>query len=243
MYLPYFHKMNFEELTISYLSDTAIILNFDSKIDETINSKVLYLFHKFKTLGLPFVKDIIPAYSSLVISYDLIIIKNQKAGNKSCIEIFSDMVKEFMKIDLETTSSLSRKIKIPVCYDEKFAPDLSYISKEKKIDIKDIIQLHTSISYRVYMIGFLPGFPYMGEVDKKIAVPRKTDPRNKVETGSVGIAGLQTGIYPLDSPGGWQIIGRTPMRLFNKAKEDPVLLQPGDEIEFYSITEDEYTNY
>ena len=93
------------------------------------------------------------------------------------------------------------------------------------------------------MIGFLPGFAYMGEVDEQIAVPRKAEPRIKVKAGSVGIAGIQTGIYPLDSPGGWQIIGKTPLTLFNKEKDDPVLLHPGDEIEFFSITEDEFTNY
>ena len=93
------------------------------------------------------------------------------------------------------------------------------------------------------MIGFLPGFPYMGIVDEKITMPRKLQPRTNVAAGSVGIAGIQTGIYPLDSPGGWQIIGRTPLQLFNKEKDDPVLLQTGDEIEFYSITEDEFANY
>ena len=93
------------------------------------------------------------------------------------------------------------------------------------------------------MIGFLPGFPYMGETDERLEMPRKQQPRIKVEAGSVGIAGRQTGIYPLTSPGGWQIIGKTPLQLFEKEKDDPVLLQPGDEIEFYSITEDEFTNY
>ena len=93
------------------------------------------------------------------------------------------------------------------------------------------------------MIGFLPGFPYMGEVDERIAIPRKSEPRTNVEAGSIGIAGKQTGIYPLDSPGGWQIIGKTPLKLFNKEKDDPVIFKPGDEVEFYSISEDELTNY
>ncbi len=93
------------------------------------------------------------------------------------------------------------------------------------------------------MIGFLPGFAYMGEVDEQIAMPRKQQPRTNVAAGSVGIAGMQTGIYPLDSPGGWQIIGKTPVKLFDKERDDPVLLQPGDEIEFYSITKDEFSNY
>ena len=145
--------------------------------------------------------------------------------------------------DIEIFSLPSRKIKIPVCFAEKYALDIDHISKEKKLPVSEIIRLHTAKKYRIYMIGFLPGFPYMGEVDGRIAMPRKAQPQTKVEAGSVGIAGMQTGIYPLDSPGGWQIIGKTPLQLFNKEKDDPVLLRPGDEIEFYPITEDEFTNY
>src|ERR1035437_7352362 len=204
-------------LTISPLGDAAIILNFENKIDKTLNREVLYIFHKLKILALPFVKDIVPAYSSLVIFYDLLIMKNKNPVNKSSLEIFTEQIKKLMEEDMEISSLRSRKIKIPVCY--------------------------TAKKYRVYMIGFLPGFAYMGEVDEQIAIPRKAQPRTKVEAGSVGIAGMQTGIYPLNSPGGWQIIGKTPVKLFNKEKDDPVLLQPGDEIEFYSITKDEFTNY
>ena len=104
--------------------------------------------------------------------------------------------------------------------------DLNTMAAQKQMSKEEIIQLHTSTTYRVYMIGFLPGFAYMGEVDEQIAFPRKAQPRTKVEAGSVGIAGIQTGIYPLDSPGGWQIIGKTPLKIFTKEKDDPVLLQP-----------------
>jgi inhibitor of KinA len=130
-----------------------------------------------------------------------------------------------------------------VCYGEKYAWDINEIAKEKSIPVDEIIRLHTAKKYRVYMIGFLPGFAYMGEVDEKIAIPRKAQPRTSVEGGSVGIAGMQTGIYPIDSPGGWQIIGKTPLKLFDKERDDPVLLKPGDEIEFYSITENEFSIY
>ncbi|MBA3674227.1 MAG: 5-oxoprolinase subunit PxpB [Chitinophagaceae bacterium] len=234
--------MNLQGLIISQLGDTAIIINFENKIDETLNSKVLHLLKKLKENALPFIKDIVPGYSSLVIFYDLLIMKSKNPINKTCIEIITDQLKKIMEEDIEISSS-SRRIKIPVCYAEKYAWDINEISKEKNIPVDEIIRLHTAKKYRIYMIGFLPGFAYMGEVDEKIAIPRKTQPRNKVEAGSVGIAGLQTGIYPLDSPGGWQIIGKTPVKLFTKENGDPVLLQPGDEIEFYSITEDEFANY
>ena len=184
-----------------------------------------------------------PAYSSLTIFYDLLILQNKRPINKSCGEIVLVHVKKILAEDIKISSFSNRKIKIPVCYSEKYGLDLQDISKATNLPIKEIIKLHTAKKYRVYMIGFLPGFAYMGEVDEQIAMPRKKQPRIDVDAGSVGIAGMQTGIYPLDSPGGWQIIGKTPVKLFDKEKDDPVLLQPGDEIEFYSITEDEFANY
>lgn len=241
--MPYIHKMNFKELTISPLGDTAIILNFGNRIDETLNSKVLQVFHKLQDMALPFVKDVVPGYSTLVIFYDLLILENQKTVNKTYTAMVMDQVKQIVAQDIKNSSSYSRQIKIPVCYSNKYALDIDDVSKEKKLPAAEIIRIHTSRKYRVYMTGFLPGFAYMGEVDKRIAMPRKTTPRVNVAAGSVGIAGAQTGIYPLNSPGGWQIIGKTPLRIFDKEKHDPVLLQPGDEIEFYPITQDEYTNY
>jgi inhibitor of KinA len=130
-----------------------------------------------------------------------------------------------------------------VCYAERFALDLEELVQQKHLSKQEIIQLHTSITYRVYMIGFLPGFAYMGEVDEKIAMPRRQQPRTAVPEGSVGIAGAQTGIYPFTSPGGWNIIGRTPLKLFDKDKEEPTFFKPGDEVTFYSITEDEFAHY
>ena len=168
---------------------------------------------------------------------------NKNTLNKFSLKSFTDQIENLIEEDIEISSLPSRNIKIPVCYSAKYALDLQEISKQKNLATDEIVRLHTTKKYRVYMIGFLPGFAYMGEVDEAIAFPRKAQPRKIVEAGSVGIAGSQTGIYPLDSPGGWQIIGKTPIQIFNKEKADPVLLQPGDEIEFYSITEDEFTNY
>lgn len=235
--------MNFNEVSFSQLGDSAIIINFENKIDETLSSKVLHLFYKLKEKSFPFVKDIVPAYSSLAIFYDLLKLNNKNTINRFSLKIFTDQIKILLEEDIKIPSLPSRKIKLPVCYSEKYGLDLKDISIQKKLSPDEIIKLHTAKKYRVYMIGFLPGFAYMGEVDERIAISRKAQPRIIVEAGSVGIAGMQTGIYPLDSPGGWQIIGKTPMKIFDKEKDDPVLLQPGDEIEFYSITEDEFTNY
>ena len=235
--------MNLKGLTITPLGDAAIIINFENRIDETLSSSVLYLFEKIKKISFPFVKDIVPGYSSLVIFYDLLIMNNQKTLNKFSLKSFTDQITNLIKEDIEFSSLPSRKIKIPLCYSEKYALDINSIANKNNISVDDVITLHSSTKYRVYMIGFLPGFAYMGPVDERIAIDRKTQPRTVVEAGSVGIAGRQTGIYPLDSPGGWQIIGKTPLKIFDKKNDEPVLLQPGDEIEFYPITEDEFTNY
>ncbi|MEO7291568.1 MAG: 5-oxoprolinase subunit PxpB, partial [Ginsengibacter sp.] len=228
--------MNFNEVFISQLGDTAIIINFENKIDETINSKVLHLFYQLKERSFPFVKDIVPAYSSLVIFYDLLLLDNKNTLNRFSLKNFMNQIKKLMEENIKISHLPSRKIKIPVCYSAKYALDLPEISQQKNLSLDEIIKLHTAKKYRIYMIGFLPGFAYMGEVDERIAISRKAQPRKIVEAGSVGIAGKQTGIYPLDSPGGWQIIGKTPIKIFDKEKDDPVLLQAGDEIEFYSIT-------
>jgi len=231
------------EFSISNLGDSALIINFSNVITEGVNKKVLSLFHFFKIISLPGVIDIVPAYCSLIIHYDLRILHQKTVSNKTSLQTFTEQVKKLVAENTELIAFSSRKIKIPVCYAEKYALDLNEIMKQKKISISEIIQLHSSKKYRIYMIGFLPGFAYMGEVDEQIAMPRKHQPRTIVAAGSVGIAGMQTGIYPLDSPGGWQIIGKTPVKIFNKENEHPVLLQPGDEIQFYSITEDEFKNY
>ncbi len=224
------------------LGDNAILIDFGNELNESINQKLLEIFRKIKNQNMPGVLDVVPAYSSLTIHYDVMKIF-EKAGGKTVFDIITDQVKKIVEDDIEISFEQNRKISIPVCYDQEFGVDLSYLASEKDLSVQDVIQLHTAKSYRVYMIGFLPGFAYMGEVDQRIQIPRKENPRTNVEAGSVGIAGAQTGIYPLQSPGGWQIIGRTPVLLFNKEKTAPVLLQPGDEIKFFSISKHEFTNY
>jgi inhibitor of KinA len=224
------------------LGDNAILIDFGNELNESINQKLLEIFRKIKNQNMPGVLDVVPAYSSLTIHYDVMKIF-EKAGGKTVFDIITDQVKKIVEDDIEISFEQNRKISIPVCYDQEFGVDLSYLASEKDLSVQDVIQLHTAKSYRVYMIGFLPGFAYMGTVDQRIQIPRKENPRTNVEAGSVGIAGAQTGIYPLQSPGGWQIIGRTPVLLFNKEKTAPVLLQPGDEIKFFSISKHEFTNY
>jgi inhibitor of KinA len=228
--------------TIFPLGDSALIIDFGNIIHEEINSKVLSLFQQLKSLSLPFVTDIIPAYSSLTICYNVSRIL-QKSNFRTAFETIIDTIENAISQEEEKKYEQKRLVKIPVCYAEKYAPDMQEVAQQKGLPAVEIISLHTAKRYRVFMIGFLPGFAYMGEVDDKIAMPRKAQPRKLVQAGSVGIAGKQTGIYPLASPGGWQIIGKTPVRLFDREAEPPVFFQPGDEVEFYSISEDEFENY
>lgn len=220
------------------LSESALTIDFGNRIDEATNDRVLQLFaqlrHRFS-----FVNDLVPAYSSLTVHYN---VSDLHTTGKTAFETVQEMLLPFLASS-GTVTQPNRRLKVPVCYAKPHAPDLEEMAAQKNISIETLVQLHTSKTYRVYMIGFLPGFAYMGKVDEILATPRRTQPRTHVPEGSVGIAGEQTGIYPLVSPGGWNIIGRTPLKLFSAGSDEPVFFQPGDEVQFYSITEDEFAHY
>lgn len=220
------------------LGDAALTVDFGNNINEDVNQRVLHLFTLLQN-ALPFAIDIIPAYSSLTIYYDACALHTP---TESAFEIVKGKIFPFLNNE-NVSLPPQRLIKIPVCYAALFAPDLAELAAKKQLSGDEVVRLHTAKTYRVYTIGFLPGFAYMGKVDEQLATPRRQQPRTQVPAGSVGIAGEQTGIYPLTSPGGWNIIGQTPLKLFDAQQENPVLLQPGDNIQFYSITEDEFANY
>jgi inhibitor of KinA len=249
--------MNYPNLPyrIFPLGDTAITIDFGNVIDETINSHVLALFHQLRLHPLPGMIEAVPAYSSLTVYYDVFGINKTGTAGKTVYDFLSGQLDERLKHEVKEDNEVPRLVNIPVCYESEFAPDLEYLAKEKNKSVEEVVSIHTSKQYRVYMLGFLPGFAYMGEVDERIVMPRKLQPVT-VATGSVGIAGKQTGIYPLISPGGWQIIGRTPLKLFDAApskspppvggetSEGPLcLLKPGDNVQFISISKNEFESY
>ena len=219
------------------LGDSALTISFADVIDETINQQVLVLFHSLIQEKIIGATDIIPAYSSLTVIYDLIEIKKH---HHNAFDFVHQQIKNVVQKQQQHIVSKYRFIKIPVCYDAIFALDIIELAEQKNIAVDEFIRLHTQKKYRVYMIGFLPGFAYMGKVDEQIATPRKSTPRTNIVAGSVGIAGEQTGIYPFDSPGGWNIIGRTPIKMFDIKKEQPTFLQAGDEVEFVPISVEEF---
>ena len=229
--------------TIFPLGDTAVTIDFGNSMDEVINQEVLSLFHSLKENFMPGIIELVPAYSSLTIYYEMLTVRKNNPRYKTAYDALKEKIVEKLAEPIAELPVLSQSVKIPVCYDKTFAPDLDELTATKNITIDELIRIHTSKTYSVYMLGFLPGFTYMGKVDDEIAMPRKVNPRQRVEAGSVGIAGYQTGIYPLPSPGGWQIIGRTPVRLFNANTDELTLLKPGDKVRFYSITKDEFNSY
>ena len=182
--------------------------------------------------------EAVPGYASLAVFYDLPTVLKYHPKEVTAF----DFVKAYTETLIAQLSPVVRAgdqqiISVPVLYN---GDDLGYISGLHQISVETIIDVHTQPVYRVYMIGFLPGFAYMGTVDKRIATPRKTTPRVLIPAGSIGIAGFQTGIYPFSSPGGWQLIGQTPLKIFDKAKTNPCLFNAGDKIKFTAISRDEF---
>ena len=225
------------------LGDSALTIEFGKKIDETINKHVLARFYALQKNPLSAMIEAVPAYASLTIFYDIHKIYRMSIPLRgSAYEWMKTQTENWLKLNIPIGEETKTLLTIPVCYDDEYAPDLEYICKTKKLSKEELVSIHTGKTYRVYMLGFLPGFAYMGELDDAISFPRKQKP-HITAAGSVGIAGKQTGIYPLQSQGGWQIIGRTPLKMFDATNESPTLLKAGDEVRFKSISKHEFNHY
>jgi len=215
------------------LGDHALTIEFGNKISADLNNRVLNLARFFDENAFPGLVEIAPAYASLTVFYDVSVVRKNFSEFPTAFE----WVKNFTENALRNLDNLAetdrRLIEIPICFHKDYALDLESLAASKNLSTEKVIEIFLAKTYLVYMLGFLPGFAYMGEVDKRIAGARKSSPRLKVPKGSVGIAGRQTGIYSLESPGGWQIIGRTNVELFTPNEKTPTLLQAGDWVKFY----------
>lgn len=220
------------------LGDAAQTIDLGNTISEAFNRKVLAMQQWLQQHAFHGLNDVIPAYSSLTVVYDPVAVKRKYQPSATVSAWVKERLEEAYRQSGAGEPENGAVINIPVCYHTATGMDLAAIAKQKKKTIEEIIHLHTSVRYRVYMIGFLPGFPYLAEVDALLATPRKARPV-PVLPGSVGIAGPQTGIYTLASPGGWNIIGRTPVKLFDPASPEVVKLKAGDTVCFYSISLEE----
>ena len=224
------------------LGDAAITIDLGNHIDEQLNRTALAIREELEALHLPGIKDIIVAYSSVSIFYDpgsVITHSGSPCHDGAFAWMREKLESVWQKLSLPDFQEDTHTIRIPVCYEPEYGPDLELLAGKKGLTRDEVIRLHTADPYRVYMIGFLPGFPYLGKVAPALEIPRKERPV-PVVAGGVGIAGNQTGIYPLYSPGGWQIIGRTPLKLFDPRAPVPVSMKVGDWVQFFSITQQEF---
>ena len=213
--------------------DCAVTLQIGDEISETINREVVGALESLRSAAIPGVLELVPTYTSVCIHYDPLVLS------------YDDLLQVIGRLengaaeDLENASE--RIVEIPVCYGGEYGPDLAFVAEYNGLTVDEVIKRHSEGVYLVYMLGFLPGFAYMGGMDETIACPRLTSPRTKIPAGSVGIAGAQTGIYPLSSPGGWQLIGRTPLKMFAiDGEKTTFALSAGDRVRFVPITEEAY---
>ena len=212
------------------MGDRALLVELGDEISPAINRKVRTLFVGLKDRDFKGIKELVPSYRSLMVVYDSLALS---------VSLLKSQIGELCKTLDDFQLSNPRTVEIPVAYGGQYGPDLEWVADYHKIAPEDVVRLHIRPIYQVYMIGFMPGYPYMGEVVDALVTPRRKTPRTHVARGSVGIAQRQTGIYSVASPGGWQIIGRTPVHLFDPHKKPPSLLEMGDRVKFVAIDAEE----
>ncbi len=227
--------MNMEEIRIFSLGETALTVEFGAAISEHLNRKAIALAEHFRRDPFPGFIESLPAYASATLFYDPIIVRSEFGEFTTSFDAVSSLAVNALETLDPKDDGNSGSVEIPVQFDIDGEFDLEFVAASNGLSIVEAIDLFTSVTYRVYMLGFLPGFSYMGSANSKIATPRRETPRTLVPAGSVGIAGRQTGIYSLASPGGWQIIGRTEVAMFSPNADPPCYLQPGDSVKFIAI--------
>lgn len=210
--------------------DTALVVEFSDKIDRHISSLVLALAQRIDDAALDGVVETVPTFRSLMVHYDPLRLPHAQLKAK-----LAELVE-----GLTASDTAGRLWHIPACYDPSLGPDLFEVAERTKMSVSDVIALHSGETYHVYMVGFLPGYPYMGDLPGKLALPRRENPRIKVPMGSLAIAMTMAAIYPLESPGGWHLLGRTPVWLWDLRRASPALFRPGDKVKFQPISLSEY---
>jgi inhibitor of KinA len=217
---------------VTRAGDSAAVVRFANRLDPAINTRVLRLAAAVQAWKVPGVRDVVPAFHTVTVHFDPV--------RTSVQDLVDRLIAESRTPVRDNDTQPARPVEIPVCYGGELGPDLAAVAAWASLDEAAVIAIHSLATYRVYMLGFLPGFAYLGAVDEQIAIPRLSRPRLHVPSGSVGIAGRQTGVYPFDSPGGWHLIGRTPLVMFDAGRPHPSLLTPGDQVIFHPIGRMEY---
>jgi inhibitor of KinA len=222
------------EVRIVSAGDSALIVEFPARIDPAINARAIALAESLQAAAMAGVRDVVPTYRSVAVFFDPL--------RTNYDELIARVERDAARAGQEPARQ-REPIRVPVCYGGDLGPDLAGVGAFGGISEDEVITLHTAATYRVVMLGFVAGFAYMGIVDARIAAPRHSTPRVRVPIGSVGIAGVQTGVYPAETPGGWQVIGRTPLKPFDPARAEPFLMKAGDAVQFYAIDRAEYDQY
>ena len=226
--------------SIKVLSERSILVYFGDSIQEETHQKIQLAVQLLQEQTIEGITEIICGYTNICIHYDPLRIKKsvQHFNGNSISEKVITLLRHTLQGESSLYSIESRVVEIPVLYGGKHGPDLQYVAEQNGLTPQEVIDIHTGGDYLVYMLGFAPGFPFLGGLDPRIATPRRQTPRLKIEAGSVGIAGEQTGVYPLATPGGWQIIGRTTAPLFLPNETPPSLLRAGDRVRFVAVKEE-----
>ena len=217
--------------TISPVGDCAISIDFGQVIDPKINRHIRQIIEQIKDLQLDGIIELVPTYCALLVQYAMVY------SYSDICRILEPTLQESVT---DSANELVTIVEIPTVYGGEFGPDLGFVASYNHLSEAEVVSIHSGTDYLVYMLGFIPGFTYLGGMDPRIATPRLSSPRTLIPAGSVGIAGEQTGTYPSDSPGGWQIIGRTPVTMYDMSKEQAALLQAGDYVRYVSIDENEF---
>ena len=218
--------------TISPVGDCAISIDFGQVIDPKINRHIRQTIERIQELKLDGITELVPTYCALLIQYDAMLYSYSDICN-----LMEPLLEPSATDDANERVTV---IEIPTVYGGEFGPDLGFVASHNNLTEEEVVAIHSGTDYLVYMLGFIPGFTYLGGMDPRIATPRLSSPRTLIPAGSVGIAGEQTGTYPSDSPGGWQIIGRTPVTMYDMSKEQAALLSAGDYVRYVPIDEAEY---
>lgn len=218
-------------IQIKAVGDCGVLVELGNSISEAVNRRVMEFNRKISEFQIEGILETIPAFCSVLVCYDPL---------KTDFDAMGKILLELSKSLEEKQEAGGKLVEIPVCYGGSYGPDLAFVAEHGKLTEKEVIEIHSGRDYRIYMLGFLPGFPYLGGLDERIYTPRLKTPRTRIVAGSVGIGGEQTGIYPMDSPGGWQLIGRTPYRLFKPEQMERPLYEAGDSIRFVPICSEEF---
>ena len=222
------------DVTIEPLGDSAALIRLADVIDDRVNASAIALAAALKARALPGMIDAAPAFASVCVRFDI---------ERWSPEILAGFVDETLQSLAMQDKMIGDTIDVPICYGGEFGPDLTDVAAHCGLAAEDVVALHLGGRYTVAMLGFMPGFPYLSGLDTRLHTPRRVTPRTRVPAGSVAIGGAQTGIYPRDVPGGWHIIGRTPLRLFDASREAPTLFMPGQRVAFRRIDAQQFATW